>query len=84
MSLGVVVLLSVLGTFMNSAGLLLQKQGVMLSGGRKFSYLKKDLSFGSAAGLLIGLAAINTNAMMPPEGREWSRRLRSSQSSSSV
>jgi hypothetical protein len=37
MSLGVVVLLSVLGTFMNSAGLLLQKQGVMLSGGRKFS-----------------------------------------------
>jgi multidrug transporter EmrE-like cation transporter len=40
MPLGVVVLLSVLGTSMNSAGLLLQRQGVVLSCGRKFSYLK--------------------------------------------
>jgi hypothetical protein len=42
--------------------------GFLLSGSRN-GFLKKDLSFGSAAGLLIGLAAVNTKGMMTDAGR---------------
>jgi hypothetical protein len=39
----------------------------LLAGSRN-GFLKKDLSFGSAAGLLIGLAAVNTKGMMTAAG----------------
>ena len=40
MSLGFIIAISVIGTFMNSIGLIMQKQGVNKTGSAGFAYLK--------------------------------------------